>query len=43
MLGLQTEAELDAFVLQCCKGYAGIDDNKIPNQEPFNVPIDLQT
>ena len=42
MLGLSAE-DLDAFVLQCSKGYKGTNDNKVINKPPFNVPIDMSS
>jgi hypothetical protein len=41
MLRLSSAEELDAFVLQCKKGYRGTTEIKVPNEAPFSEPIDF--
>jgi hypothetical protein len=41
MLELESVLQLDAFLLQASKGYSGTQPNTVPNQPPFNKPVDM--
>jgi hypothetical protein len=42
MLELESVLQLDAFLLQASKGYSGTQPNTVPNQPPFNKPVDMR-